>query len=137
MPNENGKTLAGLFAETKDELKDFVQTRMEMLKSEMKDKISAWKVALPLLVVALVFAVTGWLVLTACLIAVIAVAFYGSPWAYTFSTLIVGVGYVLIATITATFALRGLRETGMAPKRTMRILKEDRAWLASEARSQI
>ena len=137
MPNENGKTLAELFAETKDELKAFVQTRIDMLRSEMKDKISAWKFALPLVVVALVFAVTGWLVLTACLIAAIAVAFYGSPWAYTFSTLIVGVAYVLIATITATFAIRGLRESGVAPKRTLRVLKEDRAWLASEARSQV
>ncbi len=137
MPNENGRTLAALFAETKDELKDFVQTRIEMLRAEMRDKISAWKMALPLIVIGLVFAVTGWFVLTACLIAAIAVAFYGSPWAYTFATLIVGVAYLLIATITATFAIRGLRESGVAPKRTMRVLKEDRAWLASEARSQI
>ncbi len=137
MPNENGKTLAGLFAATKDELKDFVQTRIAMLKSEMKDKVAAWKVALPLILIALVFAVTGWLVLTACLIAAIAVAFYGSPWAYTFATLIVGVAYVLIATLTASFALRGLRESGLAPKRTLRVLKADQAWLASEARSQV
>jgi hypothetical protein len=137
VPDENGKTLAGLFAETKEELKAFATTRIDMLKAEMRDKVSAWKVAVPLIAVALVLAVTGWLVLTACLITAIAVAFYGSPWAYTFSTLIVGVAYVLCGVIAGTFALRGLKEYGVAPKRTMRVLKEDRAWLATEARSQI
>ncbi len=137
MANENGKNLAGLFAETKDELKDFVQTRIDMLRAEMKDKISAWKVALPLIAVGLLLGLTGWFVLTATLILAIAQAFYGSPWAYTFATLIVGVVYVLCAAISVSFALRGLKEEGMAPKRTIRVLKEDRAWLTSEARSQV
>ncbi len=137
MPNENGKTLAGLVAETKDEVKEFVQTRLEMLRAEMKDKIAAWKLALPAIVAALVLGTTGWLVLTACLISAIAVAFEGSPWAYTWALLIVGGAYVFLAAIMATFAVRGLRQTGVAPKRTLRILKEDRVWLSSEARYQV
>ncbi len=137
MPNENGKTLAGLVAETKDELKEFIQTRVEMLRSEMKDKIAAWKVALPAIVIALVLGITGWLVLTACVISAIAVAFLGSPWAYTWAFLIVGAAYVLLAAIIATFMVRSLRQTGMAPKRTLRVLKEDRVWLSNEARYQL
>ncbi len=137
MANENGKTLAGLFAETKEELREFAVTRIEMLKAEMRDKVSAWKVALPLIAVALVLAVTGWLVLTACLVLAIANAFYGSPWAWVWGTLIVGVAYVLCGTVAGTFAYRGMKEQGVAPKRTIRVLKEDRAWLTSEARSQI
>ncbi len=137
MPNENGKTLAGLVAETKDELKEFIQTRVDILRAEMKDKVSAWKVALPGIAIALVLGVTGWFVLTACLVAAIAVAFAGSPWAYTFALLIVGAAYVLLAAAMAAFAIRGLRQTGVAPKRTLRILKEDRVWLSSEARYQL
>ncbi len=136
MANENGKTLAGLFAETKDELKEFVRTRIDMLRAEMKDKVSVWKVALPVIGIALLLGLTGWFVLTVTLITAIAQAFYGSPWAYTFATLIVGVAYVLCAAICATFAIRGLKEQGVAPRRTIRVLKEDRAWLATEARSQ-
>jgi hypothetical protein len=135
--NENGRTLAGLFAETKEELKNFAETRIAMLKAEMRDKVAALKVALPLIAVALLLGVTGWLVLTACLIAAVAVAFYGSPWAYTFATLIVGLAYVIIAAATGMFAYRGLKEQGVAPQRTLRVLKEDRAWLSSEVRSQI
>lgn len=137
MPNENGRTLAALIAETKDELKEFAQTRLDMLRSEMKDKVSAWKVAMPLIIIGLVLAITGWFVLTACLISAIAVGFYGSPWAWTFALLIVGIAYMLAAVVAVTFAMRGLKEQGVAPKRTIRVLKEDRAWLSSEARSQI
>ncbi len=129
--------MAGVINETKEELKEFVQTRLDMLRAEMRDKLAAWKVALPLIVVALVLGITGWFVLTACLIAAIAVAFHGSAWAYTFSTLIVGIAYVLMGAMCATFALRGLKEQGVAPKRTIRVLQEDRAWLAAEARTQV
>ena len=61
--------------------------------------------------VALLLGVTGWLVLTACLIAAVAVAFYGSPWAYTFATLIVGLAYVIIAAATGMFGVRALRNS--------------------------
>ncbi len=137
MPNENGRTLASLFAETKEELKEFVITRLDMLKAEMRDKISAWKMALPMLVVALLLGLTGWVVLTACLILAIANAFYGSEWAYVWSTLIVGVAWILFAAVSATFAVRGLKQEGVAPKRTIRVLQEDRAWLSMEARQQV
>ena len=137
MANENGRNLAALFTETKEELKEFAVTRIDMLKSEMRDKLAAWKMALPMLIAALLLGLTAWLVLTACLILAIANAFYGSVWAYVWATIIVGVGYLLCAAIAATFALRGLKEEGIAPKRTLRVLQADRAWLSTEARSQI
>ena len=137
MANENGRNLAALFTETKEELKEFAVTRIDMLKSEMRDKLAAWKMALPMLIAALLLGLTAWLVLTACLILAIANAFYGSAWAYVWSTIIVGGAYVLCAAVAATFALRGLKEEGIAPKRTLRVLQADRAWLSTEARSQI
>jgi uncharacterized membrane protein YqjE len=135
--NENGRTLAGVISELKGELKEFVQTRIAMLQSELKDKVDSWKVALPMIAVALVLGITAWLVLTAALIAVIAVAFYPSPFAYFFALLIVGVAYALIGALCAAFGWHELKQQGIVPHRTIRVLKEDRAWLQTEARSHI
>lgn len=134
---ENGRTLAGVVAELKDELKDFAQTRISMLRSELRDKAASWKTALPMIAVGLVLLMTGWLVLTAALICVIAVAFRGSPYAYFFSTLIVAVAYLLAGTVCGTFAYREFKEKGIVPERTIKVLKDDQLWLQTEARTQI
>ncbi|MFB3917944.1 MAG: phage holin family protein [Terriglobales bacterium] len=137
MPNENGRTLAGVVAELRDQLKEFVATRISMLRSELKDKASAWKIALPLIVVALVLFGTAWLVLTGALIAIIAAAFAPSPFAPFFALIIVGVAYALLGVICASFGIREFRESGVIPHRTLRVLKEDQIWLQTEARTQI
>lgn len=137
MPNENGRTLAGVVAELKDELKEFVATRMSMLRSELRDKMSAWKIALPLIVVAVVLFGTAWLILTAALIAIISIAFEPNPFAPFFALIIVGVAYGLVGVVCLTFGIREFREGGIIPQRTLRVLKEDQIWLQTEARTQI
>ncbi len=131
------RSVAGVLAEIKEEVKEFVQTRIEMLKSEMKDKISSWKTAVPLIAIGLVFAATAWFVLTAALISIIAEAFYPSRFAYFFSFVIVGVVYALVGVISATFAMRELRQHGVMPERTVRVLKQDQVWIQTEARQQV
>ena len=131
------RSVAGVLSEIKDEVKEFAQTRIEMLKSEMKDKVSSWKTAIPLIGVGLVFGATAWFVLTAALISIIAEAFYPNRFAYFFSFVIVGIVYALVGTICATFAIRELRARGVMPARTIRVLKQDQVWLQTEARQQI
>lgn len=137
MVNENGRSLAGVVSELKDELKDFASTRFEMLRSEMKDKVSSFKVAIALIAVALVLGLTAWFVLTAALISIIAVAFYPSNFAYFFAFIIVGVAYLLGAAVMGSFAIREMKRRGVMPERTIRILKQDQVWLQSEARQQV
>ena len=43
----NGRTVAEVLNEFKEELKEFVGTRGQMLRSEMQEKVGAWKTALP------------------------------------------------------------------------------------------
>ncbi len=131
------RSVAGVLSEIKDEAKEFVQTRLDMLKSEMKDKMSAWKTAIPLIAVGLLFGLTAWFVLTAALISIIAQAFYPGRFAYFFSFVIVGVIYALIAAICGSFALREIKQRGVMPQRTIRVLKEDQLWLQTEARQQV
>ncbi len=133
---ENGRTVAGAIHEVRDELKDFVQTRIDMLRNELRDRVRAWKLALPTMVVGLVLLATAWFVLTAALIAVIAAGFYPNRFAYFFAFLIVGVAYALAGAVCAAFAVRQLKEQGLVPHRTLKILRDDANWLQTEARSQ-
>ena len=75
MPNGNGKTLAGVLNEVKYELKDFLDTRLQMLMSEMKQKLSVWKLALPMFLIA---ALIGFVLLSLALVAAIANAQLGT-----------------------------------------------------------
>jgi hypothetical protein len=131
---ESERSLAAVLAEVKEELKDFVQTRVAMLRFELREKAHAWKLALPLAACALALLITSWCVFTAALIAIVASAFYPNRFAYFFGLLIVGGAYALGGTMFAAQAYRSLRRQGMVPERTVRILKEDAEWLRREAR---
>ena len=134
--NETGRTLAAVVHELKDEIKEFIQTRISMLKAELRDKLEAWKVSLPLVIVAVVLMGTAWLVLTAALVAIIAVAFRPSPFAAFYALAIVGVVYLVGGAFCAAFALAEMRKNGIVPERTLKILKEDGLWLRTEANAK-
>lgn len=135
--NFNGRSFAGVLNEVKDELKEFLQTRITMLKAEMGEKVHTIKASLPMLATAIVFLATAFLLLTLGLVALISVAFYGDPFRWFFSFLIVGVLYAIIGGITAVFGLRELRAQGIMPRKTIQVLKEDQIWLQQEARTQV
>jgi hypothetical protein len=135
--NGSERSLAAVVSELKDELKEFVTTRVAMFKSEMRDKISSFKMAAILIAGGLFLGISAWLVLTAALVSIIAVAFLPSTYAYFFAFLIVGIAYLLIAVIMASFALREIKQRGLKPERTIRVLKQDQIWIQSEARQQL
>ncbi len=138
MTNEvNGRTLAGVVAEIKDELKEFITTRIEMLKAELRDKASLLKVAAPLGAIALVMMGMAFLLFTLMLVALVAVAFEGSPYQWFLAFLIIGVLYSIVGGMCAIFAWREFNQQGLAPKKTMKVLKDDQVWLQTEARTQL
>ena len=134
---ENGRNLAGVVAELKEESKEFVSTRLAMLRSEMNNKLSVWKTAAPMIVIGALLLATAWLLLTGAIVAAIYVAFEGNPWAAALALIIVCVAYAILGGIAVLFAIRSLRETGVAPTRTLRVLKDDQIWISNEARAQL
>jgi VIT1/CCC1 family predicted Fe2+/Mn2+ transporter len=134
---ENNRSLAEVIVEVKGEIKDFAQTRFDMLRSELQERRRTWKTALPTIAVGVVLLATAWFVLTAALIAVLAAAFYPSRFAYFFSCLIVGLLYAIAGAIMAGLAVRTLKERGLVPQRTIKVLREDAAWMQTEARSHV
>lgn len=131
----NGRSLAEVISEIKDEVKEFVQTRASMFVAEMREKISNSKTGAIYAGIALVLGWMGLLMLSVALAALVAVAFWGSPYAWFFGFLIVGLLWTIMAAMLAIAALRQFRD--LAPKRTIQVLKEDKIWLQNEARNQI
>lgn len=132
---QRDRSLADVANEIKVELKDFLQTRFEMLRAEMNENIAAIKAGIPMLIVG---AVLGWfcmMLLTAALVAVIAPAF-DNEYRWAIALGIVGLAYLLIGAAAAWMGYRELTSRGLAPKRTMQVLKEDQVWLQNEARRQ-
>ncbi len=135
--NFNGRSFAGVIREVKDELIEFLQTRVTMLKAEVGEKIRTFKIAFPMIATAVVFLAAAFLLLTLSLVGLISVAFYGDPFRWFFAFLIVGVLYSIIGGMAAVFGLRDLRAQGILPRKTIQVLKEDKVWLRQEARTQL
>ena len=133
---ENNKSIGQVVSELKNDARDFVTTRLQILIQEMNDKVKVWKVAIPMLVVAALLGGIALLVLTFAIVAFLAGVFQPSPYAWCYGALIVTAFYVIAAFGLFYLGKRELTQTGVAPTRTLRVLKQDQIWIQNEARSQ-
>ena len=134
---EHAKSVGEVVADLKEELQEFANTRLGILRSEMSRKLERIKLATPMLVVGVVMLWTAWLVLTGFLVCIIGEAFSPSRWAYAASFILVAVCYGIVGGVATTIAWKNLKETGLKPERTLRVLQQDRVWLQTEAKTQI
>jgi uncharacterized membrane protein YqjE len=129
------KSIATILSETKEELKQFVTTRVNMLKAEMDEKISRVKAVIPLAVVAALFLLSGWMVLTFALIALLHTLFLPSVYAWLWASLIVTAVYLLVGGVAGWFAYSEIKATNLTPTRTLKVLQQDQVWIQNEART--
>lgn len=129
------RSLRAITMEVLHELKDFVDTRMQVAKAEFQETIRSMKAGVPLILSALAFAGTGFLMLTVAAVAIVTVVFAGSAYQWFFAFLIVGVLWVALGAILAFFAYNQFHGQGRFPKRTLKVLKDDKIWLENEVRS--
>lgn len=134
---ENGRSLAAIVAEMKEELNEFVQTRIEMLKQELHEKTARLKIAAPLAAIGLVLLATAYLLITLALAAAVAAFFANSPYRWFFGFLIVGILWALLGGVAAYFAKRELELNTLAPRRTIEVLKGDKIWLQKEVNHEL
>ena len=131
------KPLSQIVSELKVDAQEFVDTRVQMLRAEVTTKLSVIKVSAPMLLVGAALGLMGLLCLTGALVAVIAAGLGGGIGAWALSMFIVACVYFAIGGGAAFFGYKQFSSEGLAPKRTMKILKQDQVWLANEARSQL
>jgi pilus assembly protein TadC len=129
------KSLATLLAETREELKEFVVTRVGILKAEIEEKVRTWKYVIPVMLIALALLWAGLMTMTFALIALLRGLFLPSPYAWLWGALIVGGCYLVLALAIGWFGYSELKAAGIAPTRTLKVLKQDQVWLQNEART--
>ena len=135
MNNGNAKSIAVTLHEIKDDLKEFLETRYALLRSELSEKFGVWKTSLPMIIGALMLAWSGFLALTFTFVALLRPLF-ANDYGWAIAAGIVAVVYFFVAGVVAWLAWRELSYTGVAPTRTMQVLKQDQVWLQNEARQQ-
>jgi uncharacterized membrane protein YqjE len=133
----NGRNFASLLAEIKDEIRDFLQTRISMLTTELREKTRNLKTAAILALGGALLLSTAYLLITLALAGLVVAAFPNSPYRWFFAFLIVGVLWMIFGGIAAYFAKRELEVRGLLPKRTIEVLKGDKIWVETEVRGQI
>src|SRR3989454_5238895 len=73
------RSLGSVAAEIRDELLDFIHTRVQMFKSELQETLATFKHVMPTAVIALTLLATAYLLLTLAVVGVGAVAFWSNP----------------------------------------------------------
>ena len=133
--NLEEKSMREVIYEIKDELRDFAVTRLEMFKTELNEKFTRVKTAIPLIVIGAVFATGAFFALTFGLIAAIASAMPENQWRWAIGAGAIFVLYLIVGGILGWMGYREVTTEGLAPQRTLRVLKQDQIWIQNEARS--
>lgn len=130
----NGKSVAALFAEMKQELQDFVQTRVTMFKVELQEKVRVMKAAAPLAVIGAMLLLTAYLLFTLALVSLVFAFLPDNAYRWCIAFAAIGVLWLILGGIAAYMAKRELEVKGLLPKRTVEVLKEDKMWIQAEVK---
>ena len=137
MTNGHVKTVPEVIADLKEELKEFLNTRVAIFSAEMKQKLDNIKMGAPMLLGGLLMLLTAWFAFTGFVVCMIAQAFAPRAWAYVASFAIVTGLYAIAGGAMAAFAWKAMKGEGLKPERTINVLQQDRIWLQTEARTQL
>lgn len=120
-------TFSLLLSELKNESVEFVRTRAQLFVSELRDKAGTSRKSALFAAAALIFAGVAFLLFTLSAVGLVAIAFWGSPFAFFWGFLIIGVLYLLLGAINSIIGYYAL--TGLAPQKTIKVLRDDKSWV--------
>lgn len=132
-----GRTVGSILSDTKEELKEFLETRIAMLKTELGEKMAMLKSAAPLAVVGILFLVTAYALFTLGLVGLIVAFLPENPYRWCIAFFAIAVLWGIVGGITGYLAMREFQVKELMPKRTMQVLKEDKLWIQSEVRGRV
>ena len=130
------RSLSAIVAELKFELKEFAETRVDMLKTELREKMAQWKIAGPLAGLGVLLVATAYLLFTLAVVALVAVLI-GNAFQWVLALIAVGVVWAIVGILSLYAAKRRIRTNRLVPEKTIQVLKADKVWLQEEARHQI
>lgn len=116
------------------EMKQFIETRIDLFKTEIRQKLPLLRGALLLGVTGGVFLVMAYLFFAIAVVLLIGSAFPQNAYRWFFGFATVGILTVGFGAIGAFLSKSELGLRSILPKRTLSVLKDDRDWVATEIR---
>lgn len=132
-PKQND-TPSSVISKLISEIKQSIETRVDLFKTEIKQKLPRLRSALLLGVTGGVFLAMAYLFFPIAAVVLIASAFPQNPYRWLFGFFTVGILTVGFGAIGAFVSRSTLNLRSILPKRTLGVLKDDRDWVASEIR---
>lgn len=132
MPAE--RSLASALLEIRDDLKMFAQTRAQLLRAEIGEKMRIWKSAMVFLALAALFLVTGWFTSVFALIALLNSWIVSGRYGWFLGGLIVSAVLLVSGALCGLAGYKGIKASGVKPTRTLRVLKQDQEWIQRRTR---
>lgn len=133
MPAE--KSIASVISETKDELKSFLQTRAQLFQAEAREKLKAWKMSAMLIGAGALLLLTAWFTFVFAIVALVRSWLGNGDYSWCFGGLIIGALFAVLGLGVGFAGYQAIKKAGVAPKRTLRILKKDQEWIQNQTRT--
>ncbi len=133
----NDRTVASILSETKEDLKQFFQTRLTLFSAEVREKLKMIARAVPLAIVALLMLGTAYLLFTLALVGAVLALLPANPFRWCFAFLAVAVLWSIIGGIAVAMAKKRFSMKELVPNRTIGVLKGDGVWIEREVKNQI
>jgi uncharacterized membrane protein YqjE len=131
----NGRTLTEIVEAMKDELKQFLQTRLLIFRTEAQETLKSLRNAALTAALGALLLGTAYLLFTMALIALLVPVFQGNPYRWFFAFVIVAGLWTVLGATAAYLAKREFQVKGMVPKKTIGVLKDDKIWIESEVKN--
>jgi uncharacterized membrane protein YqjE len=145
MPKENtanrafaspDQSLTTLFSRLADDLTEFVDARLQLLKTELKEEASSYARGASLILGGAVIGIIGFALLNAGIAFLVSTIFNSADLSpairYGLGFVITALLYLVIGTIVIVVAKSRLAKQRMIPKRSALELKRDKRWLQEE-----
>src|SRR5881392_394245 len=130
------ESLPSLFARLTDELTQLFDAKLELLKAELKQEISAYAVGAVLFLIGIVVATIGFALLNVAIAFLISMLFDATHWSpaarYGLGFIITALLYLVMGAITIVVAKNRLAKGRVAPKRSAIEVKRDKQWLKEQ-----
>jgi len=129
------ESLPSLFARLTDELTQLFDAKLELLKAELKQEISAYAVGAVLILIGIVVATIGFALLNVAIAFLISMLFDATHWSpaarYGLGFIITALLYLVMGAITIVVAKNRLAKGRVAPK-SVAELRRDKEFLKQE-----
>ena len=128
--------LPALFSKLADDLTTLLDTKLTLLKVELKEEFDAYIRGVMMILIGAVVAIVGFALLNVALAFLMSLLFantsFSQPARYAFGFIITALIYLIIGGLTIAVTKNRLAKQGLVPKRTVKEMERDKEWLQKE-----